>query len=938
MKYLLRFAVLIALMFSSSCLHEESVIPHIPNGDVSLRIAMKLPADLRNTASQTKSLTGNDEKTVGSIDLLAFVKGTDNIYRYLYAAPVIVESASGGTVTVKASLKQQSAEQIFVFLVNAAGELAASGVAFHEDLDTALPKLIAASQSEWNANSSSDFRALPMYTRTNPVTIGDGTTDLGSYDLVRMLARIDISVKATVTNFRLVNAFVFNRKTCGFIPYDIDSWDAANKVATRAWVPASHPGIANAPTVKLPTVTYDADPVTHAVAGSIYTFEAAGTTDRQQATAIVVGGYYDYPANSSKVTYYRIDIAPTESGYYSGDILRNHLYNLIIDACSDEGATTPEEAFAGEVKIPVTVTPWNLAASSVIMDGQHFLSLSRDKHYFDSEGWTVGLDAVTDHPAGLQIGAVAYTGAGGWLGVSGGAEGAPTRTLSLTATKNTTGATRTAEFTITAGNMVYTFKVNQGNTRWIEFDLDDVYLMDGDDHMFTALSDYDWEAAIRTGSNTANTMTSLITTSGGRQISGEPVYFSTLDDRTAKVKDIEIPVVTFTHTANEFAPVDTPVILVSGDPVSRSNCYILPLAASRGILIPVDRANESPVLGTQITSGDRLRSELVWNDKPLGMNDNSNIRLFGALRTQGTGYMFVRQGKNNADGNALVAVKVQGVKKWSWHIWVTDYDPGSAAFGSGNTDAKKAVTGGNVYKHYNGTDNNIFMDRNLGATSNTPGDPNTIGFLYQWGRKDPMPGAADFTQSGVKRTLYDINGVSISLSVVTTKDDRDNYLSASVQNPYTYFSGNGVPNFEWYAYNRENRDNTLWNSTKTIYDPCPEGWLVPYSSANHSSPWRPAVTFMNFADYQGVWNYGMSFEDPAYLMGYYPATGFLSFSGGLSNAGTYCYGWGSTQINDGTDYSLSWTVNQTFVSTESYTNHGVSYSVRCVKEKEPVYN
>ena len=38
------------------------------------------------------------------------------------------------------------------------------------------------------------------------------------------------------------------------------------------------------------------------------------------------------------------------------------------------------------------------------------------------------------------------------------------------------------------------------------------------------------------------------------------------------------------------------------------------------------------------------------------------------------------------------------------------------------------------------------MDRNLGATSATPGNVGSLGLLYQWGRKDPFLGSSsDFS-------------------------------------------------------------------------------------------------------------------------------------------------------------------------------------------------
>ncbi len=60
---------------------------------------------------------------------------------------------------------------------------------------------------------------------------------------------------------------------------------------------------------------------------------------------------------------------------------------------------------------------------------------------------------------------------------------------------------------------------------------------------------------------------------------------------------------------------------------------------------------------------------------------------------------------------------------WSWHVWVTGYDPEADIFEW--TDAN-----GITYK---------YMDRNLGALSAEKYSKDALGLMYQWGRKDPFP-------------------------------------------------------------------------------------------------------------------------------------------------------------------------------------------------------
>lgn len=74
-----------------------------------------------------------------------------------------------------------------------------------------------------------------------------------------------------------------------------------------------------------------------------------------------------------------------------------------------------------------------------------------------------------------------------------------------------------------------------------------------------------------------------------------------------------------------------------------------------------------------------------------------------------------------ATGNTVVCYYDKESNKilWSWHIWV-----------AGAEASEMEVTANGV----------TALDRLLGATSVTPGNPGANGLYYQWGRKDPMPG------------------------------------------------------------------------------------------------------------------------------------------------------------------------------------------------------
>lgn len=233
--------------------------------------------------------------------------------------------------------------------------------------------------------------------------------------------------------------------------------------------------------------------------------------------------------------------------------------------------------------------------------------------------------------------------------------------------------------------------------------------------------------------------------------------------------------------------------------VSTSNCYILKANDTKGIAIPVIRANES-LVGQQLHSNDAFTAELLWTDNQQGIGAASTIKSISVSGSGPSGYLNVVPGA--AEGNALVAIKDHtGKILWSWHIWVLKSPP---------------ATIGNKY-----------MDRNLGALSASY-DANSFGLLYQWGRKDPFPGG---TNSGNLHEIYDAGGKRLNNHNGLISSEQALYpdnLAEAIAHPTTYIFGNDQI-FDWASnYPQTNHlHEDLWNtSSKSVYDPCPEGYQV----------------------------------------------------------------------------------------------------------------
>ena len=265
------------------------------------------------------------------------------------------------------------------------------------------------------------------------------------------------------------------------------------------------------------------------------------------------------------------------------------------------------------------------------------------------------------------------------------------------------------------------------------------------------------------------------------------------------------------------------------------------------------------------------------------------------------GYICFSTPSSFKEGNAVIAAKdASGEILWSWHIWLTDQPQGQV--------------------YYNNA--GIMMDRNLGATSATPGDVGALGLLYQWGRKDPFLGSSSISDEvEAKSTVTWPSSVTAS----TSKGNVD-YATA---NPMTFILGTESSEYDWYY---SSRNNDLWTSSKTIYDPCPAGWRVP--DGGEYGVWSKACDSSSSFDYQydgtdeGM-NFSGKFGSASVI--WYPASGGRGLNdGSLINVGDYGYYWSVAPEGDYA-YSLGFAYNgNVYPSNSNY--RAVGEAVRCLQE------
>lgn len=402
-----------------------------------------------------------------------------------------------------------------------------------------------------------------------------------------------------------------------------------------------------------------------------------------------------------------------------------------------------------------------------------------------------------------------------------------------------------------------------------------------------------------------------------------------------------------------------------------ANCYIVPPATKYGgntVKIPVWQATRTSLLTTtasklQASDYSTYKTDMLWTDSPGGKSASGSVANVQPARGSSITDSYIEITPGTDEGNAVIAVYKTGSSTtilWTWHIWVTNYQPGrgvsatpdpslaATPLPSGTTYTYSSIVdNGRVY-HYKPTSahkGNTLMDRNLGAVgvsvrsdagyenvvdiSSQAKKEATFGLTYQWGRKNPFPGAAGYSSQTAQKTIYGTGGSAAgtyTIQIQEASSTRSGYMYPN-QNPWavlrthTSMTGN---TFDWYttSYNGTpataagNRNDELWSNTaaKSIDDPCPPGWRVPKSSPVGST--TAAVLSGNStgmipngdkaSDYTSIGNsswdniyspwYGKGaayttdfVNDGGYFfdeLGWYPAAGFRSsMGGGINNAG-----------------------------------------------------
>ena len=387
----------------------------------------------------------------------------------------------------------------------------------------------------------------------------------------------------------------------------------------------------------------------------------------------------------------------------------------------------------------------------------------------------------------------------------------------------------------------------------------------------------------------------------------------------------------------------------------RANCYIASLPAqeysfdatvagngyiSQGLSQAV-QTFEGRTLSASL-SGTTAR--LLWQSNP-HLIDPASVRVSG-----GKIYFTLTTRPTSLGGNAVIGLYAssdpQAEAIWSWHIWITDQDNDQLT-----AQAETYVLSADYEADY-GPGSVQMMDRNLGAIYKEDGAyaRSFRAPLFQWGRKDPFPwGKVIFDAQDIPQTYITYRQPVVSTgsagqyagytgNTYYATAHPDIFIATTQNSSYDWYYGAGVGN------GPASRNNELWGNpigyevgaktTKTLFDPCPPGWVMPhpYAFTAFTKTGDTATIASGDARVQGSFVQGWNFIYNGVETTYYPGVGFRYDEFGLFAFTPSGYYWTSSPTPDTTFGAWVFGLTATTVYQRISDPRGFGLPVRCMRD------
>ncbi|MFI3292806.1 MAG: DUF4906 domain-containing protein [Rikenellaceae bacterium] len=410
----------------------------------------------------------------------------------------------------------------------------------------------------------------------------------------------------------------------------------------------------------------------------------------------------------------------------------------------------------------------------------------------------------------------------------------------------------------------------------------------------------------------------------------------------------------------------------------RSNCYILnPLTMfDRKFTIPIDRIDEfwgnsnycGTVTGNTLSDiEDNWEAVILWHDyngsftydaseDPNKIGDFDIVEDYANKNVKVTLPKEFSVAENHCNVVYVVRKKDDKTILWTWHLWITDYNPYPSSISISVGVNEYSVDGGALH-FYNNTyfttgiyGGKLIMDRNIGARSANP-DGSGYGLVgasfnapgtihYQYGRNAPFPARFDVDIPGIYRNGYALDDYSTATNGVQSFANVANspnkfFITSNISEPWCSEEVAQSAQYIWFDYTIPASE---YITGKSIFDPSPLGFKVPTSGVWNGFTCGSAENeYANPDNYNAklIYNnngvaetpYSRIYKDVAF----YPALGYRGYtSGGLGAYGTVSYQWSATPSSNTTSRSMY--MNSTVVSVASNHHTGYGFCVRPIQE------
>ena len=458
-EYLIGLAVLSVMC---GCAHDRGgAMEPDEDGDVTVRLTLRMGAPEAGAPTRTDGSDHVENRITDAAVLLftpsatstcdAFATTPDKLYRMVTVSgdditrPVTADGSAAAydvEFTVKLGVDAEAPDYLLPVLVANAGSLTlpadAEGKSYDE-IRQYCNRTLTPAASGTDTPDKMTFWGIAR-TGTGKAGLIDRSAKVSEIrmDLLRDMARVNVSLADEVTNFRITDICVSKVSSgAAMVP------DLSKVTRDEDYLPVLVPRM-KSPSLPSDATVSDSGWGGEVAEGTVSTMARwhwgagvvsadgrlitdrvyipesevrfgkddadPGDENRLRRAALLIGGRY---GSSQTTTWYRVDFArrvtpaaaegeeEAEPISVLTDVLRNHSYNIVITSVLGPGEDTPQKAYETiQANIRADIIDWTNIDTFIVFDGVHWLSVAtKELMIAGAEGSGADIHVASDIPA-----------------------------------------------------------------------------------------------------------------------------------------------------------------------------------------------------------------------------------------------------------------------------------------------------------------------------------------------------------------------------------------------------------------------------------------------------------------------------------------------------------------------------------------------------------